>query len=811
MISCKVYEDGPGGALVWDGGLRPSAHLSWWAVWVVNPPKSVKLIPGKRYYVELHCADRYVMIPYHATDPYKDGVTYVLREADGQMLPLHNSDLTMTVDFLEPGKSHEYYSHGSTNASWVNSVYQSYTAKGASLRSAHFFLPWDHTQSYTGRNFMFTLHEYGGQSNPVGPQIGPAKRGDAGIQYPNGCGVTWDVGECPTVPGSQYLIRVTKTDGGFVAWYKADDYSGNGDFYKDGTFVPNATLNGNIWADDSALNPMYASNLQVTGVGATSATISWDTSSPAMTQVEYWTGVGDHRHTTLDESLVTSHSVQLSRLAGSTTYHFKIKSYREGCEYVMQQGQFATSPAATIIGSVYDDSGQPVMGATVQTSPGPFGTYSATTSSTGSYLIENIEPGVYDVTASRAGLVTTTVAGLNAPAGTYTPCDLIMQVIGEYVANGGFETGDFAAWPLLSYPTNPPQPPGVHCMPVPFFAGITPRSGDCFLNKAANWGGANGFVGQRVSVTPGQTYRVTSFYRIYWVGGDSNAVRCMLVLDPQGRYDNLGYNLPGVVRSPIMSWPTSGVASPWLPLSLETTAQSSYITVWLTYYQNQGEWRIACYDDVSISRVKESLSAAKAEAEGTRIAVHDLVVTATKSQLGDKLYVESQERACGIQVYVGDDESSAQIGDRVTVEGRLSVRDGETALENCVVTKTGTAAALKPLGVTAAKLGGGDFAYEPGPPAKGQKGIAGSVGLNNVGLLVRCCGKVAAAGADYFVLNDGSMPAGDGVTVLLPDGSGPPAAGQTVAVTGICGASLRSGQPEAVVRVRYSADVMPLD
>lgn len=814
MISCRVYENGPGGALVWDGGTRGSGQLSWWAVWVVNPPRSVKLIPGKRYYVEFHCADRYIMIPYHASNPYRDGETFILREADGQMLPIAYSDLTMTVDFLTPGFSHEYYSHGATTASWVGSVCQTYVAKGVCLRSAHFFLPWDPSQSYTRENFMFTLHEYGGRTNPVGPQIGPAKRGSAGIQYPNGCGVTWDSGECPTVPGRQYLIRVTKTDGGFVAWYKTEASNPGEDFFKNGSFVDNASLIGNVYADDAERLPLNISGVQVQPVGATGALITWQTEVPATSQVEFWTGPHDHTHTVLSETPTTSHSVQLTRLMGSTTYHFRVKSYREGHEYASQEGQFTTPAAGAIVGTVLDSTGQPVVGASVQTSAGPFGSYSAVTGSSGGYLIENVEPGTYDVVASRAGLMTAAVTGLQVLAGVYTPCDMVMQVIGEFVANGGFETGDMSAWTLLNYSTSPPQtpqPPGVHCMPVPFFAEITPRSGDCFLAKATNWWGHNGFVGQRVAVTQGKTYRVSAFYRIYWVGGDANAVRCMLVVDPLGRNDNLGYNLPGVVRSALLSWPTEGTASPWLPVSVQATAQSNYLSVWLTYYQNQGEWRIACYDDVSISRVVGSLASAKTEPEGTRVAIDNVVVTATKAQLGDRAYVQSEDRTCGIQLFLGNDDWALQVGDRVTVEGRLAVKDGETVLENCLITKTGSAPTPKPLGITVANLGGGDFAFDPGPPARGQQGVAGGVGLNNVGLLVRCCGKVAAAGAGYFVLNDGSLPAGSGVTVLLPTGVSAPEPGRMAAVTGVCGTMLRAGQPEAVLLVRTASDVTLLD
>lgn len=810
QILCRVYEDGPGGNLVWDGGYKGSGHSNWWAVWVVTPPGSVRLVPGRRYYVELS-SESYIMIPYHQTNPYLDGQTYVLRESTGDMLPIPYSDLTMTIGCQPPGESQEYYSHGAENGSWVGSVYQSYTAKGTSLRSVHFFLPWDSNQPYTRENYMFTLHHYGGRSNPVGAQIGPAKRGTAGVSYPNGCGATWDSGECPTVPGQQYLIRVTKTDGGFVAYHRTTDTSGVGDFFKDGVFVPNGSLNGNIYADAEDRLPLAISDVHLTSVGATSAQIVWTTDVPAMTQVEYWTGANDHQHTHLDETLTTSHAVQLTRLKGSTTYYFRAKSYRLGHDYaISDQGQFTTSPAGMFFGTVYDNTGQPVIGATIQTSPGPFGSYSTVTEIGGSFLIENVEPGIYTVSASRDGLLPATVYGKEAIAGQPTNCDIVMQVIGEYVSNGGFETHDLTGWPLVTYSTSggyTPEPPGVHCMPVPFYAEITPKSGDCFLNKATNWWGHNGFVGQQISVTQGLAYRLTAYYRLYWVSGVANDLRCMLAIDPQGRFSTTGYTYADVVRSPLLTWPTPGVASPWLSVSVECTALSDHVTAWLLYWQNVGEWRINCWDDVTISRIVASLSAAKAESDGLRVAVHGAVVTATQAQLGDRLYVESPTRETGIQVYLGSDESSVVEGDVVTVEGRLATRDGEKCIENATLTKTGSVSPLRPLAMSPSRAGGGDFAYQTGPPTAGQRGVTGGIGANNIGLLIRCAGAVAASGDSHFLLNDGSLPGGAGLRVEVPPGVDVPAVGTVVGVTGVCGVTLNGVDNNPVLRVRGASDL----
>jgi len=55
-------------------------------------------------------------------------------------------------------------------------------------------------------------------------------------------------------------------------------------------------------------------------------TITWTTDEPATSQVEYGTTEDLGLSTDLDTTLVTNHSVSLTDLANSTTYHYKVKS-----------------------------------------------------------------------------------------------------------------------------------------------------------------------------------------------------------------------------------------------------------------------------------------------------------------------------------------------------------------------------------------------------------------------------------------------------------------------------------------------------
>jgi glucose/arabinose dehydrogenase/PKD repeat protein len=63
-----------------------------------------------------------------------------------------------------------------------------------------------------------------------------------------------------------------------------------------------------------------------TGTTSTGSTITWTTSEPATSQVDYGTTTSYGSTTALDESLVTSHNVQLSGLLPDTRYNYRVRS-----------------------------------------------------------------------------------------------------------------------------------------------------------------------------------------------------------------------------------------------------------------------------------------------------------------------------------------------------------------------------------------------------------------------------------------------------------------------------------------------------
>jgi hypothetical protein len=88
--------------------------------------------------------------------------------------------------------------------------------------------------------------------------------------------------------------------------------------------------------------------------GATSATITWTTDLSSSSQVNYGLTSGYGSSTTLDSTLVTSHSVSLSGLANCTTYHYQVSSTYVSQNTLSSDNTFTTtncSSAPTVTSS----------------------------------------------------------------------------------------------------------------------------------------------------------------------------------------------------------------------------------------------------------------------------------------------------------------------------------------------------------------------------------------------------------------------------------------------------------------------------
>lgn len=101
---------------------------------------------------------------------------------------------------------------------------------------------------------------------------------------------------------------------------KSRDEAGNETISADRTFT---TLESEPGADTT---PPVFSNIRATDVTMVSAVIAWQTDEVATSQVEWGLTTDYGNSTTLDETLVASHTAALTGLEYATTYHYRVKS-----------------------------------------------------------------------------------------------------------------------------------------------------------------------------------------------------------------------------------------------------------------------------------------------------------------------------------------------------------------------------------------------------------------------------------------------------------------------------------------------------
>lgn len=153
----------------------------------------------------------------------------------------------------------------------------------------------------------------------------------------------------------------------------------------------------------------------------------------------------------------------------------------------------------------------------------------------------------------------------------------------------------------------------------------------------------------------------------------------------------------------------------------------------------------------------------------------------------DRFYVEQLDRSSGIAAQVGSGLGmSLAAGDRVWVIGTTGAIDGERVILDAAPTFVSHADPLGALFVSNSWLGGSDLNAM-------THGIDGAAGLNNIGLLIKTCGRVTQvdpAGAYFYIddgagLADGTYTLGQaniGVRIAIDGRSLTP--GRFVAVTG---------------------------
>src|ERR1035438_10424224 len=115
----------------------------------------------------------------------------------------------------------------------------------------------------------------------------------------------------------------------------------------DQTATITATLNGSFTsATLSLLAPATLSGVTASAITASGATITWITGKNSNSQVAYGATAAYGSVSVLDPAPVTSHTINLTGLAASTTYHYKVVSC-DAQGWVAQSGDFTRSEEHT--------------------------------------------------------------------------------------------------------------------------------------------------------------------------------------------------------------------------------------------------------------------------------------------------------------------------------------------------------------------------------------------------------------------------------------------------------------------------------
>lgn len=205
-----------------------------------------------------------------------------------------------------------------------------------------------------------------------------------------------------------------------------------------------------------------------------------------------------------------------------------------------------------------------------------------------------------------------------------------------------------------------------------------------------------------------------------------------------------------------------------------------------------------------------TIDSAKKLADGIQTAVKG-IVTARFPVSGSqtRFYVEDAKRTVGIAV---DSTASVSLGDELEMQGTMGSLNGEKTITVTEVSTLRTGVTV-PAAVCMSlrSLGGGAFGNQS---AVLNDSISNtySTGANNVGMLVRVCGKVTAVDSNktYFYLSDGStIRDGSGNAGVRVDISGlmAPIAGANVTVTGISSTTLLSNKLVRLLRPRTILDL----
>jgi uncharacterized lipoprotein YddW (UPF0748 family) len=539
--------------------------------------------------------------------------------------------------------------------------------------------------------------------------------------------------------------------------------------------VTSGNTNGTSYSSDYTFTtngPPVISNVQATNIGATSAVVTWNTSTASSGLVNYGLTAGYGSQEIDPNGNTTAHSVSISGLTPETTYHYQCVSTNA---YGTDQTTDLTFATTEVVTEIVIDNLDPGWS---NTSPG-----GASWSSGSNSLVPKIGTNYLYTAGSGSESSATrkcrwtpniTVAGLydvyayyqiganrneRAPYTTYYDGGQVTSIQNQYST-----TPNQGGWFLVA-------------ADKPFVAGI---SGYLELTNASTdakyiSADAAKFVLKQAadttppvmsSVTDDQYTTSTTSLAASWGGSDPES--------GIQRYEYaVGSTSGGIDKK---GWTSADIATSGTITGLSLTVGNTYyISVRAVNGWNLTSTAVTS-SGVTVAAPMAKISDAKACANNYPVHLDARTVTAN---FDDRLYIEEDDRFSAICV-----EYASAIVPSIEVEvyGRLGLMDGERALLNCKVITGGTGTVIDPLFLLTGSMGGATSGLNPGVP--------GSVSLNNIGLLVTIAGTVTDDQTGYVYVDDGeTLDDGTSHTGVRVDATmllDPPTLGQHVVATGIC-------------------------
>lgn len=547
------------------------------------------------------------------------------------------------------------------------------------------------------------------------------------------------------------------------------------------------------------------SSITVTALSAASVRIGYSTNMAAEGLVMYGLDQTYGCITARESGASTAHQHTLIGLSPATTYHFRIRTGKDGVADgdAFSADRTFNTPAGA---AVKIASGPTVTGVTDTTA-----TVSWTTDVPSDSTVEYGPSFAYGETASSpsltvshssqlAGLqprknyqyrVSSSAAGYASAAQEGRPFTTLQAE--ETLVNGGFESGiqGWTFWEVYPWGENAYIYPGHVAMRTDEGGAYPPTpaamEGTYRLTNDVGYSSAVGGAYQTVIVPPG-VYMVGGWVAAGCDGGEELVE--LRALD--GPYAG------GIPEGTIVAGFTN--SAPWTWCAKTVSIATGRITVATRVSQSWAVMAVAGHYDgiVMAPCTRAAIIGIKGRAEGEMVAT-DNGKTVSMIVNANTFYIQEDDRSSGIRVHTRSPHGLS-VSDKASVVGTLRVTDGEAVMDNAAAARESDGSAPAPLGVSARAVGGASSGIQPG--------VGSGTGLSNTGILIRTWGTITGTGADYVTIDDGS---GANIRCFVPSGVSVAPDWHYLLVTGVSSCYLDGTEPRPAVRIRSGSDILPVE